>query len=73
MNQLLDFSVDIAICDFKAGGDWDNIVSAYAEYTDCDVLLRQFYDSFVDTIHSKGHVVYCAYVKKNVFCKSGYS
>lgn len=55
VNQLLDHGVDISICDFKAGGDWDNIISAYAEYTDCDNLLRAFYDSFVDTIRRREH------------------
>lgn len=55
VNQLLDAQVDISICDFKAGGDWDNIVPKYAEYTDCDALLKEFYDSFVETIRNKGH------------------
>ena len=55
VNQLLDASVDLNILDFKAGGDWNNIVSSYAEYTDCDVLLKQFYQSFTDTIKNKGH------------------
>lgn len=55
VNQLLDAHADISICDFKAGGDWDNIVPKYAEYTDCDSLLKDFYESFLETIHSKGH------------------
>lgn len=55
VNQLLDAKVDISICDFKAGGDWDNIVPKYAEYTDCDGLLKAFYDSFLETIRNKGH------------------
>lgn len=55
VNQLLDANVDLKILDFKAGGDWNNIVSSYAEYTDCDVLLKQFYQSFTDTIKNKGH------------------
>lgn len=55
VNQLLDAQVDISICDFKAGGDWDNIVPKYAEYTDCDDLLNAFYDSFLETIRNKGH------------------
>ena len=55
VNQLLDAKVDISICDFKAGGDWDNIVPKYAEYTDCDDLLKAFYDSFLETIRNKGH------------------
>jgi hypothetical protein len=54
VNQLLEHSVDVAICDFKAGGDWDNIIPAYAEYLDCDVLLKKFYSDFVETIHRKG-------------------
>ena len=55
VNQILDNNVDISICDFKAGGDWDNIVPTYAEYTECDDLLRKFYNSFVDTIRNKGY------------------
>lgn len=55
VNQLLDSGVDLAICDFKAGGDWDNIVPTYAEYIECDVLLEKFYSQFVETIHNKRH------------------
>lgn len=56
-NQLLDAQADISICDFKAGGDWDNIVPSnrYAEYTQCDDLLTSFYQSFLETIRNKGH------------------
>lgn len=50
VNQLLDVKADISICDFKAGGDWDNIVPKYAEYMDCDKLLNEFYNSFIDTM-----------------------
>lgn len=55
VNQLLDTKADVSICDFKAGGDWDNIIPSYAEYTDCDTLLNEFYESFVNTIKSKEH------------------
>ena len=55
VNQLLDAQVDITICDFKAGGDWDNIVPKYAEYTECDNLLTAYYQSFLETIRNKGH------------------
>ncbi len=55
VNQLLDAQADISICDFKAGGDWNNIVPKYAEYTDCDTLLKDFYESFLETIRTKGH------------------
>lgn len=55
VKQLLtDSSVEITVCDFKAGGDWDNIVNNYAEYTECDALMKSFYDSFVETIQRKG-------------------
>ena len=53
VNQLLDVKADISICDFKAGGDWDNIFPKYAEYMDCDKLLNEFYNSFIDTIRNK--------------------
>lgn len=55
VNQLLDLKVDISICDFKAGGDWDGIVENYGEYTDCDQILEKFYCSFCNTIKEKGH------------------
>ncbi len=53
VNQLLSEHKSISICDFKAGGDWDGIISNYAEYKDCDQLLDDFYNSFVDTIKQK--------------------
>lgn len=53
INQLLTEHKSIYICDFKAGGDWDGIIPNYAEYTDCDQLLNDFYNSFVDTIKQK--------------------
>lgn len=64
VNQLLDLCkskegrIDIGniyICDFKAGGDWDNIVPTdnYGEYIECDKVFNTFYESFVDTIHQK--------------------
>lgn len=53
VNQLLSAQADVSICDFKAGGDWDNIIPKYAEYTDCDKLLNEFYNSFTDTIKNK--------------------
>lgn len=45
----------ISICDFKAGGDWDNIVHNYGEYTECDNILDDFYQSFISTISNKGY------------------
>ncbi len=54
INQLLSEQKSIYICDFKAGGDWDNITSDYAEYIDCDRLLDEFYNSFLETIQQKG-------------------
>lgn len=53
VNQLLSEHKSLYICDFKAGGDWDGIVPTYAEYTDCDKLLNEFYDSFAETILHK--------------------
>lgn len=53
VNQLLSEHKSISICDFKAGGDWDGIISNYAEYKDCDQLFDGFYNSFVDTIKYK--------------------
>lgn len=55
VNQLLDNKANISICDFKAGGDWDGIVSDYAEYVECDKVLGNFYESFIDTIQKKGY------------------
>lgn len=53
VNQLMSEKKDILICDFKAGGDWDNIISDYAEYVNCDEIFNQFYDFFIDTINKK--------------------
>lgn len=57
VNQLLDAKADISICDFKADGDWDNIVpkGKYGEYMECDTILKCFYESFIETIRKKGH------------------
>lgn len=55
VNDLLKSDSDIYIADFKAGGDWDGICNNYAEYTDCDVLLNDFYNDFCETIKNKGH------------------
>ncbi len=52
-NPLLDSRKDLSICDFKAGGEWDNVVLNYAEYLDCDRVLNDFYESFVDAINKK--------------------
>lgn len=53
VKQLLERKVDLTICDFKAGGDWDGIVPQYAEYTACDALVDSFYQSFLDAIDKK--------------------
>ena len=56
VNQLLSNpNIALSVCDFKAGGDWNNIVPDYAEYTDCDNVLNNFYDSFKATIEAKAH------------------
>lgn len=57
LNQLLDLKTDISIADFKAGGDWNNILENYGEYTDCDQILEKFYNSFCETIREKRHDV----------------
>lgn len=50
--QLLDAGVDLYICDFKAGGDWTNIVSSakYGEYRDCDRVFDCFFADFSDAM-----------------------
>lgn len=55
VNQLLENKADIFIADFKAGGDWNNIVDKYGEYIGCDEILNSFYNSFTETIKNKGH------------------
>lgn len=54
VNQLLTEHKSLFIADYKAGGDWDGIVSNYAEYRDCDALLDKYYSMFLDTIQNKG-------------------
>lgn len=53
VNQLLTEHKSIFIADYKAGGDWNNIVSNYAEYKDCDALLDKYYSIFLNTIQNK--------------------
>lgn len=53
VNQLLDARQPVFIADYKAGGDWDGIVPGYAEYQDCDALLDQFYQAFLDAVRTK--------------------
>lgn len=53
VNQLLTENKSVYIADFKAGGDWDNIVPHYAEYKVCDSLLDEFYQLFVQTLQRK--------------------
>jgi len=55
VNQLLDTDAILSIADFKAGGDWDNIVSDYGEYLECDTVLKNFYGSFLAAIKNKEH------------------
>ena len=54
VNQLLDNKADVSICDFKAGGDWENIVPGYAEFVECDNVLEAYYHEFENIIRSKG-------------------
>lgn len=56
VKQILDERKEISICDFKAGGDWDNIIPDYGEYLECDKVLNDFYNSFMNTIKEKRHV-----------------
>lgn len=53
VNQLLTEHKSLHIADYKAGGDWDGIVSNYAEYRECDALVDDFYSLFLDTIQNK--------------------
>ena len=51
--KILEEHKEIFVCDFKSGGDWDGIFCKYAEYKDCDILVNEFYDLFVETIRKK--------------------
>lgn len=53
VNQLLDNNVEIILCDFKAGGDWDKIVNNYYEYLQCDEGVENFYTDFTENIKMK--------------------
>ena len=50
--QLLEKGVDVSICDYKAGGDWDGIVPKYAEFSDCDAVVDDFFAAFVDAMQT---------------------
>lgn len=55
LSQLLNMDVELFIADFKADGDWAGIVQNYGEYLGCDLILRDFYNSFLDAIKRKEH------------------
>lgn len=55
VNQLLNTSVKLSIADYKADGDWSDIVSDYGEYVQCDRIIDTFYQSFLDDIQMKKH------------------
>ena len=50
--QLLEKGVDVSICDYKAGGDWDGIVPKYAQFSDCDAVVDDFFAAFVDAMQT---------------------
>jgi len=55
LNQLLNTKAEIFIADYKAGGDWDGIVSGYGEFEECGKVLNHFYEAFIGTIQAKEH------------------
>lgn len=48
--HILSIGGDLYICDYKAGGDWINIVPKYAGFIDCERLFNEFYEGFKDAI-----------------------
>lgn len=55
VNQLLNTNARLSIADYKADGDWSNIVADYGEYLQCDEIVETFYQSFMEAIQSKRH------------------
>ncbi len=55
INQILNTDAVLSIADYKAGGDWDNIVPSYGEYLECDIVLKNFYESFLAAIKTREH------------------
>lgn len=51
--QILEQQKEIYILDFKAGGDWDNIVKNYYEFYDVELGFNRFYDEFEESIRKK--------------------
>lgn len=52
VKQLLEKGVDVNICDYKAGGDWDGIVPKYGQFSDCDAVVDNFFAAFVDAMQT---------------------
>ncbi len=52
-NQLLGTDAKISICDYKAGGDWSDIVPNYGEYKECDKVFDDFYNDFLTAVKLK--------------------
>ncbi len=55
INQLLNTNAMLSIADYKAGGDWSDIVPNYGEYLQCDEIIDSFYKSFTEAIQTKKH------------------
>ncbi len=55
VRQLLSAKKDLRIADYKAGKDWDEIFHSdrFGEYTDCDRIVNEFYELFVESIKNK--------------------
>ena len=54
-NQLLNGENDVFLADYKAGGDWSEILKddRYGEYKDCERILNEFYNSFQNVLEKK--------------------
>ena len=55
VRQLLSAKKDLRIADYKASKDWDEIFHSdrFGEYTDCDRIVNEFYELFVESIKNK--------------------
>lgn len=50
--RLMRMGAQFYICDYKAGGDWTDACSRYAQFSGCDTVLEEFHAAFIKTMES---------------------
>lgn len=50
--SLMRQGAQFYICDFKAGGDWTDACSQYAQFSKCGGLVAKFYNAFIEALET---------------------